>query len=53
MVFITTYSNSDTGNLWIGQNENNMDCSSKVSEVSIYLIILSFHADTDYKLNSG
>ena len=53
VVFITTHSDPDTGDLWIGQDKNNTDCFSKVSQVNIYLFIFSFYANIDHKLNSG
>ena len=34
IIFITTHSDPDTGDLWIGEDKRNKPCSAKVSSVS-------------------
>lgn len=37
VVFITTHSDPDTGDLWLGKDENNEPCAAEVGDVSTCL----------------
>jgi hypothetical protein len=50
IVFITTHSDPDTGNLWIGEDKKKRPHSTRVSSVSTGLFSL-FHTEIDHVLN--
>jgi hypothetical protein len=52
IVFITTHSDPNTGDLWIGEDKKKRPCSTRVSSVSTGLFSL-FHTEIDHILNSG
>ena len=51
VVFITTHSNPVSGDLWLGNDEENKPCAGKVSDVSTGL--LYYLTNINYELNSG
>ena len=52
VVFVTTHSDPDTGDLWLGQDEADESCATTVGKVSTVFLV-SLHTDINRKPNSG
>jgi hypothetical protein len=52
VIFVTTHSDPDTGDLWLGDDEQGDPCSAAISVVSPDFT-LSFYTNTDHERNSG
>jgi hypothetical protein len=52
VVFITTHTDPDRGDLWLGHDEDNEICAVAIDDV-IILLFYYFISEINYILNSG
>jgi hypothetical protein len=53
VVFVTTHSDPDRGDLWTGVDRANQPCAVTVSNVSTGILYFIIYTDINHKLNSG